>query len=347
MTDKQVVVVGGGYAGIVVAKLLDDVADVVLVEPRETFVHNVAALRAVASPDEWADRLFIPYDGLLSRGRVRRDRAVRVTADEVELRSGELLAADYVVLATGSAYPFPARIDEGGPERLRELHRELRRADRVLLVGAGPVGLEFAGEIKAAWPEKHVLLVDSSPELMPGDFPPEFRALLREQLDELGVEVRLGGTVGGLPEPGRYAPFAEADIWFRCHGATPAADCLSGDLAAARLADGRIAVTPQLRVRGTATVFAVGDVTAVPERKMARNAQLHAEVVAANIRSLIGGRAAEAAHEPQPDMIVLPLGPKGGVTYAPDAGVLGAGPTADLKGDFYLEHYRELLGAAG
>ena len=44
-----VVVAGGGYGGIVVARALDDVADVVLVEPRDAFVHNVAALRAGGS----------------------------------------------------------------------------------------------------------------------------------------------------------------------------------------------------------------------------------------------------------------------------------------------------------
>jgi NADPH-dependent 2,4-dienoyl-CoA reductase/sulfur reductase-like enzyme len=39
----SVVVIGGGYGGINVAKSLDEVADVVLVEPKDAFVHNVAA----------------------------------------------------------------------------------------------------------------------------------------------------------------------------------------------------------------------------------------------------------------------------------------------------------------
>ena len=55
-----VAVVGGGYGGIAVAKALDEIADVRLIEPRETFVHNVAALRAVTDPD-WIGRLFLPY----------------------------------------------------------------------------------------------------------------------------------------------------------------------------------------------------------------------------------------------------------------------------------------------
>src|SRR5664279_3834025 len=46
MTEEKripsVVVVGGGYAGVAVAKALDERTTVTLVEPRDAFVHNVA-----------------------------------------------------------------------------------------------------------------------------------------------------------------------------------------------------------------------------------------------------------------------------------------------------------------
>ena len=73
---KTVVVIGGGYGGITAAKSLDDVADVVLVEPKDAFVHNVAALRALVDP-AWLPRIYLPYSGLLSHGRVRRAAGVR------------------------------------------------------------------------------------------------------------------------------------------------------------------------------------------------------------------------------------------------------------------------------
>ena len=37
---SSVVVLGGGYAGMKVAKALDDVADVTLVDPSDAFLHN-------------------------------------------------------------------------------------------------------------------------------------------------------------------------------------------------------------------------------------------------------------------------------------------------------------------
>jgi NADH dehydrogenase FAD-containing subunit len=46
VAKPTVVVVGGGFGGITVAKALDDTSDVVLVEPKDAFMHNIAALRA-------------------------------------------------------------------------------------------------------------------------------------------------------------------------------------------------------------------------------------------------------------------------------------------------------------
>src|SRR5258706_9315200 len=98
MSDEQptVVVIGGGYGGVTVAKALDDVARVVLVEPKDAFQHNVAALRAVVAP-EWTARTFLPYDRLMTRGTVIRDRAVEVDQHGAVLGSGQRLNADYLV----------------------------------------------------------------------------------------------------------------------------------------------------------------------------------------------------------------------------------------------------------
>ena len=89
--------------------------------------------------------------------------------------------------------------------------------------------------------------------------------------------------------------------------------------------------------------WAVGDVTDVAELKMARLAQAHGEVVAANIRAqLTGGDL--TVHEPAPDMLVLPLGPKGGAGYGIDFGMLDAAQTAGIKGgDLFVGYYREVL----
>jgi apoptosis-inducing factor 2 len=354
-----VVVVGGGYAGINAAKALDDVAHVVLVEPKDAFQHNVAALRALVDPS-WLAQIFLPYAGLLANGRVVRDRAVRVDARTVQLASGEVIAADYIVLATGSSYAFPAKSDmfdtDEARARYRAAHSALAGAQRVMLLGAGPVGIELAGEIAAVWPDKDVVLVDMADDVLEGPFTPELRAELRRQLGEAGVTLMLGSPLRTLPDsvPGQLRTFTvtteagdqvTADLWYRCYGVRPVTDYLADDLAAARRQDGFLDVTPFLQVAGHDTVFAVGDIGAA-DRNMAGIASRQATLVADNIRAAITGEAARTPWEPGPGVIVVPIGPTGGSGQLPGTdGPATAETVSQLKGkDMLIGRYAELMG---
>ncbi|MEV5706280.1 FAD-dependent oxidoreductase [Actinoallomurus sp. NPDC052274] len=132
--SRTVAVIGGGYGGAAVAKALESEADVILIDPREAFVNAAASLRALARPD-WAANAFFPFETLLTKGAVIRDRAVSVDLGGVTLASGERVAADYLVLATGSSYAYPAKpgSDSIGAalDDLRRTHKELRQADNL------------------------------------------------------------------------------------------------------------------------------------------------------------------------------------------------------------------------
>jgi NADH dehydrogenase FAD-containing subunit len=354
------VVVGGGYGGIAVAKALDDVADVVLVEPKDAFEHNVAALRAVIDPS-LSDRIHFPYDGLLRRGQVLHDRAVHVDSKIVRLESGTQLAPDFIVLASGSSYPFPGK---SGTEDMREAelrfrqgHDALLGADRVLLLGGGPVGVELAGEITAAWPDKHVTIVDIVGDLLGGKFKVELRRELRRQLEQHGVELVLGSPLREPPPtapgvPGTFTVVTEAgreitaDLWFACHGVLPRSDYLAGDLAALRTADGFIEVTPTLQLPGHANFFALGDVSTM-QPKMAGAAGRQAALVADNIRALLDGLELKQV-ESRPDVILVTVGPDGGAAQLPDQDeIAGAEVAAELKSrDLMVERFAKLFDAS-
>jgi NADH dehydrogenase FAD-containing subunit len=356
-----VVIVGGGYGGTAVAKALDETSDVVLVEPKDAFMHNIAALRALVDPS-WLPRIFMPYDGLLEHGRVERDRAVLVDPHRVVTASGHEIAADYVVLATGSKYPFPAKTDlvntDHAHEQVRATHRALAQAGRVLLVGAGPVGIELAGEIRHVWPEKAIVLLDVADEVLGGPYKSELKAELRNQLDEFGVEVLLGSPLRQQPptEPGELGTFTvtteagtelTADIWFRCFGVVPNSDYLGEDLLSARRADGFIEVGPTLQVAGQTTVFALGDLSTA-DAKMAAFARLQADTVAGNINALAQGRSDLADYQSMGVAIAVPIGPTGGAGQFPGQDeIVGREVIADMKGrDMGVDRFSELFGRA-
>lgn len=352
-----VVVVGGGYGGIAVAKALDADADVVLVEPKGTFEHNIAALRALVDPS-WSDRIHFPYDGLLERGRVIRDRAAQVDSNRIMLGSGEKLVPDFIVLATGSSYPFPGKSgSEDAREaaaRFRDSYEALSGAERVLLLGAGPVGIELAGEIAAVWSTKQVTIVDIVGELLGGRFKPELRRELHRQLEQHGVKLVLGSPLREPPPtlPGVLGTFTvsteadteiTADLWFRCYGVTPQSDYLRGDLATARTQDGFIEVTPTLQLPGHPNVFALGDVSTLTP-KMAGRARRQAELVAENIRALIEGGQLQT-HEPSPDVILVTFGPDGGAAQLPGQDeIAGAETAAQFKSrDMMVDRYADMF----
>ncbi|RMI14006.1 FAD-dependent oxidoreductase [Cellulomonas triticagri] len=363
MGGSRVVVVGGGYGGSLVASLLDDVAEVTLVEPKDAFVHASAALRAAVDP-VWEDRVFYGYDRLLTRGRVVRQRVERATSAGVQLADGTAVEADHLVLATGTAYPFPAKFLESETRvaraRLARMREGLARAERVLVVGAGAVGLELAGELLDTFGHLRITLVDQAPDaLTTGDYLPELRAAVHAQLDGR-VDFVLGSRLGYLPpsDVGTYEPFAveteagvrvEAQMWFRCYGTVAASDYLAGDLAGARNGLGEVRVEPSLALTGHPGVWAVGDITDVRESKRASAARAHAEVVAANIRARVEGREPTATYAPAPERIVLPLGRTGGASQVmgPDGTrhVLGAEETSRIKGaDLFSSEMAALFG---
>lgn len=354
-----VVVVGGGYGGISAARSLDDVADVVLIEPKDAFVHNVAALRALVDPS-WLSRIYLPYDGLLASGRIVHDRAVKADVGWVALASGEQIHADYLVLATGSAYPFPAKSDVDSTAaahgKVRAAHAALTAAPRVLLIGAGPVGIELAGEIKAVWPDKQVTLLDVADDVLGDRFRPDLKAELRRQLREIGVGLMLSSPLRDGPPTaaGELRAFTvvteagaeiTADIWFRCYGVSPVSDYLVGDLAGARRADGFIEVTPYLQVTGQDRVFALGDVAAA-DHKMAGAASRQAQLVAGNIRALITGDSDLTPYDPPPPAIIVPIGPQGGSGQRPGSDdLVTPQAVAEAKGrDMMVGRFTELLG---
>jgi NADH dehydrogenase FAD-containing subunit len=356
-----VVVVGGGYGGVAVAKALDETSDVVLVEPKDAFMHNIAALRALVDPS-WLPNIFFPYEGLLANGRVVRDRAVVVDPHRVVTASGEEISADYVVLATGSRYPFPAKTDlvdaDRAQEQIRQTHRALAQADRVLLVGAGPVGIELAGEIRHVWPDKSIVLLDVADEILGGAYRPELRAELKRQLIEARVEMILGSPLrqASPTEPGELGTFTVtteagteivADIWFRCYGVVPNGDYLGDALAPARRSDGFIEVGPTLQVAGQSSVFALGDISTA-DSKMAGFAGLQATVVADNINALAQGRSDLTHYKSWGVAIAVTIGPNGGAGQFPgEPDIAGPETIAERKGrEMGIARLRERFGLA-
>src|ERR671935_438715 len=316
----RVVVVGGGFAGLqAVRKLTRAAVDVTLIDRRNFHLFQPLAYQVATgslSPAEIASPL---------RGVLRRQTNARVLLAEVsgfdlahrrvlttDLATGEAEAVGYdtLIVAGGSEYsyfghdqweqvaPPPKTLEEALEIRRRllsafeaaETELVVARRERWLtfvVVGAGPTGVEMAGQIaemarrtlrrefRAIDPrEAHILLIEASDRVL-GTFPPRLSASAQRALARLGVSVLLGRRVLEVDEGSVTVADAEgtldtipagAIVWAAGVHASGLARLLSD--ASDGSVDGaeRLEVQPDLTIPGHPEVFAIGDMITIRHR---------------------------------------------------------------------------------
>lgn len=209
---KNVVVIGGSFAGIMLARRLAETLPtgyrVVLIE-KNSHIQNVFNFPRFSVVPGHDAKAFVPYSNIVRRapagifGQVR-GTARSITNKEVLLESGETVPYDYLTFATGCWQPFPARLKStektAGRAELRSFQKRVAGAKTIALIGGGAVGVEMAADIKSYFPDKEVTLIHSRAQLLPR-FGKRLQDHAAKALTELGVELKLGErpTISSLP----------------------------------------------------------------------------------------------------------------------------------------------------
>lgn len=365
MTTKKITIVGGGHAGIELAKALDDHAMVTLVDGKDSFVHTPAAIRAVTDP-MLLEKLIIPYSNLLEHGTVVQGWVEHIEADGVVLDDGRRLESDIIVVATGSSYAAPFKPTNTGLDDYRAASAQaaaaLQEANTIAIVGAGPVGAELAGEIAHAFPAKVVHLITDEPTLF-AQYTPKLAKKLQADFSSLGVHVHIGIRVDNLQSLSE--PYAgtvnlaggkskEADLVFPVIGARPQSALLESVAGVSTAQDGRVEHDGWMRP-STAhpALFAVGDVLASGDAMTIVAVTRQVPWLEKTIKALLAGKSVESQkpYTPWPlAPIILPLGPALGATVLPfgkQGMAVGHWLTSRLKGrDLFITKSRKQLGQA-
>lgn len=354
---KSLVIVGGGYVGVELAEGLEDVFDVTLVEPREAFVHAPAMLRALVDPTV-RDQALIPYDKLLSKGRLVRAKATEIKPNAV-VAVGEEIAADYIVLSTGASNggifkPGDESIDSFRAAQAK-VQAQIEAAARIVIVGAGAVGTELAGEIAHAHMGKSVSLISADATLFPS-FPAKFGGGLASKLGKMGVDVVLGARVTDLKST--TEPYAgsvtlgtgraiEADLVIPAVGSKPQTALFDSLPDVTRGADGRVKVDDYLRPSSLPNVFAAGDAVDAGDLMTIVATSRQQPWLAKLLKSIASGKSIEShkAYTPWGKApILVPLGPEKGNSFLMIA-TFGDWVTKTVKGkDLFISKYRKVLG---
>lgn len=339
----------------VALKLVETAAT--LIEQREAFVQPPAAIRALVEPT-LLDQIILPYDNLLKSGNVVRGRAVSICQSEVTLDSGTSCPADLIVIATGSSYaaPFKPSGDSIADflQASKEVIARLAKANSVVIVGAGAVGTELAGEIASAQPGKLITLIASDDALFPM-YPIKFGAQLKRKLEGLGVTVILGQRAQDLrhldrPYEGSVTltdgRVIAADLVFPVIGSKPQTSlvqCLPGVTSGS---EGRVRTDKWLRPSDYPNVFVAGDIADVGDGMTIVATTRQNPWLIKTLKKVSEGSAVENLKPYSPwkkAPILVPLGPMIGNSWL--FATVGDWITRKMKGqNLFIPKYRKAFG---
>ncbi|MCU0646797.1 MAG: NAD(P)/FAD-dependent oxidoreductase [Gemmatimonadaceae bacterium] len=304
MVRPRVVIIGGGFGGVAAARALRDApVDITLVDRTnhhlfQPLLYQVATAGLspgdIAVPIRWLLRRQRNVEVLLAEA-LAIDPVARSVLLDVEPNT---LRYDYLVLAAGARHAYFGRDDwaplapglktladaaELRKRFLLSFERAERTADPVeraalqtiVVVGAGPTGVELAGIIPEIThtalrrefrhidtAKTRVVLVEAGSRVLPA-FDPALSDAAARSLRALGVELRLGAPVTAITPysvtvGGELIP-ATTVFWAAGNAGAPVARSLSVPLDRA----GRVIVEPDLSVAGHPELFVVGDLAHV------------------------------------------------------------------------------------
>ena len=295
---KRVVIIGAGFAGLAAAKALGNSSFDVTVIDRHNYHLFQPLLYQVATAGLSPADIASPIRSILSGNKNTNVILANVSAihldEKTVIAEDRHVPYDILIIATGAQHayfghddwavhaPGLKRVDDATYLRRRilvafekaetEPDSDRRRGFlNFVVVGGGPTGVEMAGAIaelarkvlaadfRRIDPRKaRIILVQGLSKVLPS-FPPALSDRAREDLERLGVEVRLNQTVTQCDADGVALGTERIDaatvVWAAGVMASPAGSWLGVETDAV----GRIKVNPDLSLPGHPEIFVAGD----------------------------------------------------------------------------------------
>ncbi len=243
---------------------------------------HVQRVIAAIAPTDSAER-FAGLGVRVIKGHAKfKDRKTVVVGEDYEIRARRF------VIATGSMAALPPipGIDGGSYLTNDTVFDLTERPDRLIIIGAGPIGLEMAQAFRRLGSE--VTVLEAAAPLAKDD--PECAAIVLDRLEREGVVIRAGVNVTGVKhaigsaavtfDGGGGEETVEGRYLLIAAGRKPTTDGLNLEAAGVRYDRSGIFVNKKLKTANR-RIYAIGDVAA-KQLQFTHAANYHAGLVIRN-----------------------------------------------------------------
>lgn len=243
--------------------------------------------------------------------RVKPEEKVLVCA------SGKEIPYEVLIVATGFKLPLlmptPGQTLQQRKEEIKAAGATIRAARTVVLSGAGSIGLEMAGDIRVQYPDKKVVLLSRTGQVLSGSHPEKLQKQALEQLKRMRIEVVKGSVdatepilaMGRLSVQGGDVANIDFDVFLPTFMQGPNTSFLEGPGVLNQR--GQLQVNDFLQSKAHKDIFTIGCGDVDQGYVAAGKLQKQAQDVAANVTALLAGKPLKAHKDPMPFMTRPPL----------------------------------------
>ncbi|KLO11314.1 FAD/NAD(P)-binding domain-containing protein [Schizopora paradoxa] len=375
MSKQNVVVLGGGGSGAHIARALSAKLDqsrfnLVLVTLADRYVHMPALVRlTVDTPDTkyLEENALISYDHLFigGKGTVKVGKVVSIDRDEgqssgvLKLEDGDTVPYAFLVVATGSKWEGPlselnVSNTEGFKASLKAWRDKFAKANDIVIVGAGPVGLELSGELRDTYPSKNITIVHNQELPLSDIYPDKLRKGIVKGWAARNIQFVFSDSIEGDLADGattvttRNGKTITADVLVSARGGRPNTELLQRLGSDVLDENGRARIDQYLRLANFTNIFVAGDITNYKEVKQVAKYPGHVSVITSNILSLTNGGQPKSAYKGTFEAVLLSNGKASGIGYLGKLWGLMFGKTLVVMAkskDLFVSRTRGLLGA--
>lgn len=321
----DVLIIGGGFGGVSAAQALANKGvAVTLLDRKNYFEVTFAVLRNVADPKILGDTPRKLYSSFID-GAFIQASVESMNDRQAKLGNGDTIHFKQAIISSGSRYPTLPLAKSNDAldlsernEEIMDEHRLLASAKSVLVMGGGAVGVEFAGEIASAFPDKDITLAHSSDTLLDNMKPKAQRKAL-QQLAARGVSVKLNRRFtkdGDVYRCSKSHETLQADMAYTCVGMLPNTEFLQADLSDILDGKGLIKVDSSMKVQGYENLYALGDCANLDKNKHGYLANVQGAMLADALLKSAKGKQIKPYKTPS-FAIITPTGTDTGVAQMP------------------------------